>query len=534
MDYKKKYLKYKFKYIELSGGSLFNRAYLLLEGTNDTEIKKIRESEPGGRDDKIIFNRIIRMIDHKNFVLNDLDIKIINSIDSKTRRDKERYKNKDGTIDEVLNNFYKKNIMLYLENLITDKIMDDDIKSVKYKVFSIGDDFYNDLFNFIIKSRSNKQYILFDIKRYDVKYQNEILDRKNKIVFDAIIYFNEKIRTRNENNEQLFNTFTERKDLQVKFFLDSSEYLLNNYPERIGKSIVDELKSHKNNYKDIFRLKINDMEAEILGFNNGTFTAIICFRFYEKKYILRIYKRNGHDHDHLCDTIKYRIERELFNEYLISIYSYGRIKNRKHIKDINYEYNYYDFIITDLYNYYNKNLNTNLDNTQTDYKKLIISNIEMLNKLYEEGFIHTDYKMINIGWTNENTVILIDYDSTTLMKIDDIKFNNYPLCMLGCYTIITSTFFPEYLLTDKYKKLKILIKKDKKTVGEPLKTKMKENEIQDAFRMYSLGGLKNIISTIVLTSKIVILYTDHEKLDSSNEITYDEILIKFKLENSIP
>ena len=60
--------------------------------------------------------------------------------------------------------------------------------------------------------------------------------------------------------------------------------------------------------------------------------------------------------------------------------------------------------------------------------RFIISNINMLNRLYNNNSFHGDYKPANVGWENDITmnVILLDYEVKTIVDVTDkSNFDNF-------------------------------------------------------------------------------------------------------------
>jgi hypothetical protein len=57
--------------------------------------------------------------------------------------------------------------------------------------------------------------------------------------------------------------------------------------------------------------------------------------------------------------------------------------------------------------------------------KFLISNINMLNLLYNNNLFHGDYKPANVGWENNDTmnVILLDYEKGTIISTTDSTTN---------------------------------------------------------------------------------------------------------------
>lgn len=92
----------------------------------------------------------------------------------------------------------------------------------------------------------------------------------------------------------------------------------------------------------------------------------------------------------------------------------------------------------------------------SNYKKLLflLSNITMLNTLYNDNKFHSDYKPSNIGWDNDDTmeVILLDYEDNTIISTDDRSFfekrrngNINPMFP------VTDAFVPKYFANNDIK-----------------------------------------------------------------------------------
>jgi hypothetical protein len=113
----------------------------------------------------------------------------------------------------------------------------------------------------------------------------------------------------------------------------------------------------------------------------------------------------------------------------------------------------------------------------------------MLHTLAANNYIHTDYKITNIGWEDNEimNVILIDYDYDTLLKLDENDTYNFVkengLIRLSQFS---TTYHAPYLSnyydasTRQY------------TYDED---KIKTDRI-NTYTKYSIGGLINIIETL--------------------------------------
>jgi len=234
------------------------------------------------------------------------------------------------------------------------------------------------------------------------------------------------------------------------------------------------------------------IDEPILG--RGTFTAVYELKNeHDKtdltKYILRIYERDlniSSKHMNYNEKIKY--EYENYTKYMLKLYYYGELKivdekfdylkndTYKFIPGTQKKYNF-DYVITKVYNtpVFDKKYNLiGLSNIQKF--SFLFNNVNMLNNLAKNNSFHADYKIGNVGWEfdADMNVILIDYDISTIQKLDklnhQIKVNN------GYVTGIEypSTYIPEYL-----------------KMGKGIKSIPVEQYIK-----YSIGGLNNIIKVL--------------------------------------
>lgn len=200
----------------------------------------------------------------------------------------------------------------------------------------------------------------------------------------------------------------------------------------------------------------------------GTYTAV--YEIYDinnnindnedKIYILRIYDRQYSIN--MYNSPKVKNEYTLFSQYMSKIYYYGEIQQE--YKTIFYypkKLETYDYTITKKYNtplFNDAGSIVNLTNLQKF--KFLLNNLDMLNTLQEQKYIHLDYKITNVAWEDSNTmnVILIDYDHDTLFKTDgdddlfelitdpDNNYENYRIKY-------SSTLVPNYIMSNYTSKI---------------------------------------------------------------------------------
>ncbi len=208
-------------------------------------------------------------------------------------------------------------------------------------------------------------------------------------------------------------------------------------------------------------------------FRKGTYTAVYKIikadsveKYFDGKiYILRIYERDLKTSvDHMFNSVKIQTEYKLFSKYLINIYNYGVIKR------INF-----DFVITDEYytvgydeNYRNFDASMLTNKMRIDY---IYNVVEMLNILYMNKHVHTDLKLINIGWNNyeELTPILIDFRNRKFIRDRYGYIQSF---------YVATTYPPEYISNNPLTPL-------------------------EQYDMYSIGGLADIIDRLPIKYKVI-------------------------------
>lgn len=223
--------------------------------------------------------------------------------------------------------------------------------------------------------------------------------------------------------------------------------------------------------------KINDINNNI----NDNKDNIYILRIYDRQYSINMY-----------NSPKVKNEYTLFSQYMSKIYYYGEIQ-----QEYNTIYHHrekletYDYTITKKYNtplFNDVKSIMNLTNLQKF--KFLLNNLDMLNTLQEQKYIHLDYKITNVAWEDPNTmnVILIDYDHNTLFKID----GDDDLFVLNTdngeyYTVkYPTTFIPNYIKLNQ-------------------DTKIPPSKLDK----YSIGGFENLYKTL----KIEFISTLIEDID---------------------
>jgi hypothetical protein len=202
----------------------------------------------------------------------------------------------------------------------------------------------------------------------------------------------------------------------------------------------------------------------------GTYTAVYVIYDQNKiirdnirnEYILRVYQNESNTKiiEPMFNISKIKNEYKLFNIFLSKIYYYGLFKQLKTEAGFYVEYN-----ITKQYNtpIYDREDNI-LNMTNRQKFRFLLSNVEMLGRLYINNYIHADYKLANVGWDNSNTmnVILLDYDIYTLQKLEESN-PEFEYSRDGLILKSPSTYVPEYI---KYNKRRNTIESyDKYSVG---------------------------------------------------------------------
>jgi hypothetical protein len=249
-----------------------------------------------------------------------------------------------------------------------------------------------------------------------------------------------------------------------------------------------------------------DIDAPIFG--RGGFTAVYKLKNLinpadNTQYILRIFERNYQDLTHIMYNPKIIKEREIYKEYSYEIYYFGEIKISSKefifIKDLagndtdehifnntNKDYKF-DYIITRIYNTPKYDVFNNITNMTNPKKFLFLqNNIKMLQKMFLNNEFHSDYKIDNVGWNNNDTmdVIMIDYDGKTIQKANEDNTNIHTIGNKADDFYFSWTYLPEYL-TPNY--------------GSP--NKIKADYTPEQFNMYSVGGLSEIIQYLKIQFK---------------------------------
>ena len=225
----------------------------------------------------------------------------------------------------------------------------------------------------------------------------------------------------------------------------------------------------------------------------------------ETKYILRLFDRKAtysteSNIYHMCDKKKIKEEYTLFSKYLIHIYHYGVLKiyEKGNARQTNV-----DYIITKMYNT-SKTVKIN-EFSKENKIKFLRNNIEMLAELEKNNCFLGDYKLSNIGWDDELNIFLIDYDSDTIIRIDDKIFSlNSKIPGVRNLSFIV-TYIPNYL-----------------TVNKKYRSSDVNNLDISKYNKYSVGGLIKIIEGLELNNLI-----DDFKLndpDYENILSYDDML----------
>jgi len=247
-------------------------------------------------------------------------------------------------------------------------------------------------------------------------------------------------------------------------------------------------------------------------FNIGGYSAIYELQNeYNKKdvikYILRLFDRKStysteSNVYHMCDKKKIKEEYTLYNKYMIDIYHYGILKIHETGKA---RPTNIDYIITKMYKTYEiENIN---EFTRENKIKFLKNNIEMLLLLQKNNCFLGDYKLSNIGWDDELNIFLIDYDSDTIIKIDNKLLTINPSISDIKYLSFIYTYIPNYLTSNK-----------------KYKTSHVNNLEISKYDKYSVGGLIKIIDELKLDIDLI----NEFKLNDSiyeNIVSYESMLV---------
>jgi hypothetical protein len=305
-------------------------------------------------------------------------------------------------------------------------------------------------------------------------------------------------------------------DLEIYFILQGGK------PTQILSLITNEfLKIKDNKYILGLRsiIKPSKINFKFISHNHieyppvsdiGGYTAIYELQNeYNKKditkYILRLFERKStysteSNVYHMCDKKKIKEEYITFNKYMIDIYYYGILKIHEtgKARETNI-----DYIITKIYN---TSKTKNINEFSRENKILFLkNNIEMLFELQKNNCFLGDYKLSNIGWDDELNIYLIDYDSDSIIKIDNkllkIVFSN----MINLSFVYT--YIPNYL-----------------TVNKKYMTSHVNNLEISKYDKYSVGGLIKIIEGLELDLDLINEFKLNDPI-YENILSYEQMLI---------
>ena len=292
-------------------------------------------------------------------------------------------------------------------------------------------------------------------------------------------------------------------EIDIEFNWESKKGGLNS--EAIARKVKEKYKKGMRNYIQdkpsgkMFKFDIipyNKDNYEPL-YDRGSFTAVYIIKDKDNKindsidntYILRLASRI--DKSNMFNNPKIKLEYKLFNEYLSKIYYYGSVPGLKFASERGYDKpSIIDYNITKKYNTYDYENPNKLTNQQK--YNLLLSNLDMLHTLSANNYVHTDYKIDNIGWEDNEimNVVLIDFDFNTLLKLDENDTRNFT--KEGGKIIlkkISTTFYSRYLSSSyeaRYKQYTY----DVETIRRKGYTDVNQ------YNKYSIGGLINVIETL--------------------------------------
>ena len=281
------------------------------------------------------------------------------------------------------------------------------------------------------------------------------------------------------------------------------------------------------NKENNFKIIPDNLYKTTVPLLNKGYNNVIYKIFYMKnkqEYILRMHENSNPSLPHMIDLPKIKEEFEKYKKYLIKIYFYGKIQTTDNIvllkpdnkieitpKYKTYEYNH---IITKKYNTPifkdeeeeddDEYIITNMTNKQKFL--FLLNNIQMLSDLQKNNQFHSDYKLSNLGWENNETmnVILIDYDSKTIQTISKDIISEHTNKHDEFELKFPVTYSPKYIGTGSkrgwYKELYI--------------------KNFDDFDKYSIGGLIDVIQKLNIKYTKQVNLIQLLKLESIN---YDEI-----------
>jgi hypothetical protein len=212
-----------------------------------------------------------------------------------------------------------------------------------------------------------------------------------------------------------------------------------------------------------------------------------------KRYIMRInrltqdiptdVKPDNSNESKIIDNFitKYNADKVLIPDNIIDIYYYGLLT----VPNTQYKFSYF---IVPIYETYSDSAISTLE--YSDKCKIITNLIHCLQTLENNGYIHEDLKITNIGWSPYTYKCkLIDYDQNTIHKLLDINNN----------LVFTTTYIPLYLLINN--NFSYLDK--------------------DISLKYHIGGLLNIIFALLNIQQM----PDLTLSDYASILTYNKITI---------
>jgi hypothetical protein len=284
------------------------------------------------------------------------------------------------------------------------------------------------------------------------------------------------------------------------------------------KPLFESPSNKKINYEIIGHTTIDDKIDVSPALNSGKFSAIYELKNnYDitdtTKYILRLFNREPTYHIsssnpdgkkfHMCERKKIKEEYELFSKYLINIYQFGVFNVHE---DGKVRKTTMDYIITDLYN---TSSNTKVREFTPEQKYTFLeNNIKMLLELRNKNCFLGDYKLSNIGWDDHLNIILIDYDSDTIVRIDERLLRKHKFFSKIKSLAFAHTYKPKYIFPDD-----------------------KNNNVNDTeiakYDKFSIAGLINIIEKLQIKQDLIELF----KLKDTN---YDDIFTYERMLEVLP
>ena len=192
---------------------------------------------------------------------------------------------------------------------------------------------------------------------------------------------------------------------------------------------------YSDEYNELFEINEKNIKFKIKNYEKNKIKS--SYKIYSlidnTPYILKLYERKNH----FLNENKIEKEYDIFGEFLMKYYYYGKIK-------INgYEYNY---TISKLYS---TNFNT-LSNIQKYY--FLINNLKLLNKLQKNRLFHTDFKISNIGYDTNMDIVLINYDLETISEYVEneyiFKKRNFLKMRDELILKFPTTYIPTYVINN--------------------------------------------------------------------------------------